>query len=185
MIFDIIVLVVIIGAVFKGMQKGLVVALLTFLAFVIGAAVALKMSGVVAAYISERWPDLGAGVPFLSFMLVFVAVVIVVRLLGGVLEKGLDFVFLGWLNKLGGVAFYVLLYFFMLSILVFYFKKLGIASDEWRTTSITYPYLEALAPQVMEWLGKAIPVFKDLFKELQQSIPEPQPAATVLAATIL
>ncbi len=170
MFFDVIVLLTVVGAVFKGMKKGLVVAVFTFIAFVLGAAVALKMSGTVAVYMAERWPELTSFIPFLSFMLLFVGVVILVRMVAGFIDKGLDLAFLGWLNKLGGVAFYVLIYLMILSIFVFYLKKLGLASPVWSENSITFPYLDAFAPKVMEWVGKIIPVFKDLFHQLEESI---------------
>ena len=65
-------------AIFKGYQKGFVIAVFSLLAFIIGLAAALKLSTVVAAYlhdstsISVRW------LPLVAFLLVFLVVVILV-----------------------------------------------------------------------------------------------------------
>ncbi len=61
MFIDIIVFILLIIAVFKGLSKGLIVAVFSFLGFFIGLAAALKLSTIAASYlgknvsISERW----------------------------------------------------------------------------------------------------------------------------------
>ena len=66
MLIDIIVLVLLLLAAFKGLRNGLILALFSFLAFVVGLAAAIKLSAVAAGYIgsavnvSQRWlPVLG------------------------------------------------------------------------------------------------------------------------------
>src|SRR5690349_5475773 len=106
---DLICLGLLVLALFKGLKKGLVLAVFSFLAFVIGLAASLKLSAVVAAYlgastnVSARW------LPVLAFALVFVGVLLLVRLGARLIEGALQVVLLGWANKLGGVLFYALL----------------------------------------------------------------------------
>ena len=89
MVIDIIVLLLLVLAIFKGYTKGLVVAVFSFLAFIIGLAAALKLSTLVADYlgtatsISSRW------LPFLAFTLVFIAVILLVRLGAKLIEGSL------------------------------------------------------------------------------------------------
>ena len=120
MLIDVIALVLLLVAIFKGMRKGLVVALFSFLGFIIGLAAALKLSAAAAEYIgsntniSQRW------LPVLAFIVVFIIVVFLVRLGAKLVERVVRVAMLGWLNKLGGVVFYILIYFFIFSILLFY-----------------------------------------------------------------
>src|SRR3954467_3587340 len=106
MIIDIITLVLLVLAIFKGIRNGLVLAIFSFLAFIIGLAAAMKLSAVVAGYlgtntsISQRW------LPVLAFAIVFFIVVFLVRLGAKAIEGALKLVMLGWLNKLGGIIFY-------------------------------------------------------------------------------
>ncbi|MES2882370.1 MAG: CvpA family protein, partial [Bacteroidota bacterium] len=75
MLLDIIAIGLLIFAIYKGLRKGLIVALFSFIAFIVGLAAALKLSAVAAGYIgqavsiSDRW------LPVIAFFLVFFIVV--------------------------------------------------------------------------------------------------------------
>jgi membrane protein required for colicin V production len=167
MFIDFIAIGLIILSIIKGFKNGLVVAVFSLLAFIIGLAAALKLSAVVAEYlgtntnISQRW------LPILAFAIVFFVVILLVRLGAKAIERGLRMVMLGWLNKLGGMVFYFLLYFFIFSILLFYATQLHIIKPETVQTSVTYPIIYPMAPVVMDVLGSIIPFFKNMFAQLE------------------
>lgn len=167
MFIDFIAIGIIILSIIKGFRNGLVVAIFSLLAFIIGLAAALKLSAVVAEYlgtatnISQRW------LPILAFSIVFFVVVLLVRLGAKAIEGGLRMVMLGWLNKLGGIVFYLLLYLFIYSIILFYATQLHIIKSETIQTSVTYPIIYPMAPVVIEALGSFIPFFKNMFVELE------------------
>jgi membrane protein required for colicin V production len=167
MLIDFIAIGLIVLAIIKGFRNGLVVAVFSLLAFVIGLAAALKLSAVVAEYlgastnISQRW------LPILAFAIVFFIVVLLVRLGAKAIESGLRMAMLGWLNKLGGVLFYLLLYFLIYSIVLFYATQLHIIKPETAQVSTTYPIIYPIAPVIMDTLGSVIPFFKDMFAELE------------------
>jgi len=167
MFIDFIALGLIVLAIIKGFQKGLIVAIFSLLAFVIGLAAALKLSAVVAQYlgtntnISQRW------LPILAFAVVFFIVVLLVRLGAKVIERVLQISMLGWLNKLGGIVFYFLLYFFIFSVILFYATQLHIIKPQTVETSTTYPIIYPIAPVVMDTLGNILPGFKNMFGELE------------------
>src|SRR2546423_540560 len=100
MLIDIIALVLLILSLFKGLRKGLIIAIFSFLAFIIGLAAALKLSAIVADYlgsstnISHRW------LPVLAFIAVFIIVALLVRLGAKMLEGVIAMAMLGWLNRI-------------------------------------------------------------------------------------
>ena len=104
MFIDIVCLVLLVWAVFKGLRNGLVVAIFSFLAFVVGLAAALKLSTVAASYIgnntniSERW------LPFIAFAAVFIIVVLLIRLGAKAIEGLLQVAMLGWAHRVAGVS---------------------------------------------------------------------------------
>lgn len=167
MIIDIIAFGLLVLAVFKGYRNGLVVAVFSLLAFVIGLAAALKLSAVVADYlgnstnISQRW------LPVLAFALVFFLVVFLVRLGAKAIEAALRLAMLGWLNKLGGIVFYALLYLFIFSIVLFYTQQLQLIKPATVETSTTYPFIYPVAQVVMDGIGNILPFFKNMFIELE------------------
>jgi len=167
MILDIIVAVILILAVIKGYRQGLIVALFSVLAFIIGLAAALKLSVVVADYIGQAVKISDKWLPIISFALVFLIVVLLVRLGARFIQKTVEFSMLGWLNRLGGILLYAGLYILIFSILIFYADQLGFIKPETKSESVTYAYIQPWGPKLMEGLGKIIPVFKGMFKDLE------------------
>lgn len=167
MLIDFIAIGLLLLAIIKGLRKGLVVAIFSLLAFVVGLAAAIKLSTVVAEYlgsntnISQRW------LPMLAFILVFFLVAFLVRLGARAIEGALRMAMLGWANRLGGVIFYILLYFFIFSIILFYATQLHLVKRETLETSTTYPIIYPMAPIVMEALGNIVPIFKNMFADLE------------------
>jgi len=166
MLIDIIALILLVMAIFKGLSKGLIVALFSFLAFIIGLAAALKLSTAMAEYIganvevSQRW------LPFLAFAVVFIIVVLLVRLGAKLLQGAVQMAMLGWVNRIGGVLFYVLIYYFIYSVLLFYATQLNLIKPATTDASVTYAYIAPFGPRTIEILGSIIPWFKNMFEEL-------------------
>lgn len=167
MIIDVAFLIVMIIAVFKGYSKGFIVGIFSFIAFLIGLAAALKLSAVVAHRL-----ELGAGIstkwlPVVSFALVFIALVVLVNIGARILKKAIGMVMLGWADKLGGIILYIIIYTIIFSVLLFFGTKTVLLKPETIATSSVYTYVSPWGPKVIDSLGKILPVFKDLFSQLE------------------
>lgn len=167
MIIDLILAVLLVIAVVKGYRKGLIVSVFSVIALIIGLAAAIKLSTVVAGYIgntvnvSEKW------LPVIAFLVVLVIVVVLINLVGKTLQAAVESVMLGWVNRIGGVVFYVLFYLLLYSILLFYATQLGFLKQETLRDSVTYAQVASLGPGTVEILGRALPWFADMFDELK------------------
>jgi membrane protein required for colicin V production len=167
MLIDTIIAAALAMAIWKGYSKGLIVAVFSLLAFIIGLAAAIKLSAIVAGWlgtqvnVSQKW------IPLLSFIIVFIGVVFLVNMGAKLIEKSIKIVMLGWVNKIGGILFYVLLYLIILSVLLFFGKQLAILSDETIAKSSLYSYIQPLGPKIIDGFGSVIPIFKDLFVQLE------------------
>jgi membrane protein required for colicin V production len=168
MIIDILFLVFVAIAVFKGFQKGLIVAVFSIAGLVIGLAAALKLSTVVAAWIGQSTNISTRWLPLIAFLVVFFVVVLLVRWGAALVEKAVELAFLGWANKIGGIIIYLLLYSILFSVLLFFGKQISVFSDSAIAESKTYAYIEPWGPVVMDGIGKVIPLFKNLFSQLQE-----------------
>ena len=166
MLIDIISFALLLLAAFKGLRKGFIVALFSFLALFVGLAAALKLSAAMADYIgsnvsvSQRW------LPFLAFLIVFLIVVLLVRLGAKLLQGFVQTMMLGWANRVGGLLFYVLIYFFIYSVLLFYATQLNLIKPATVQSSLTYGWIEPYAPKLIDVLGSVVPFFKNMFAEL-------------------
>jgi membrane protein required for colicin V production len=153
-------------AIIKGYQKGLILAVFSILAFIIGLAAALKLSTAVAAYLKDSISVSAKWMPFIAFVLVFFLVVILVRLGAKLIEKTFQAVMLGWLNRIGGIVLYAVLYLIIISIFIFYAEKLQLLQPEAIKRSQTYPFIQPWGPKLMDNIGSLVPFFKDMFTQL-------------------
>jgi membrane protein required for colicin V production len=99
MLLDIIFAILVVFAIIKGFQKGLIVAVFSFIAFFIGLAAALKLSAVVAAYLGKSVKISDQWLPVISFIVVFIIVIILVNLGARAIEKVFQLAMLGWITK--------------------------------------------------------------------------------------
>lgn len=168
MVLDIIVVVILILAIIKGYRRGLIVGIFSFIALFIGLAAAIKLSTVVAAYIGKSVKVSDQWLPLIAFAVVFIIVVLLVRLVAKIIERGVRFAMLGWVNRLGGIIFYVALYLTVLSVLLFYAEQIRLIQPATTEKSLTYHYIQPLGPKAINGLGSILPFFKNMFQELQE-----------------
>jgi membrane protein required for colicin V production len=167
-LIDIVFLIFVLGAVIKGLRRGLIVAVFSFLALVIGLAAAIKLSAVVANHLKDSVHLSAKWLPIVSFVLVFLAIVLLVRWLEGLVGSVIKFAFLGWVDKLGGVILYALVYLAIFSIILFYCTKAQVLSGSMIAASRTYSLIEPFGPLVINKLAILIPFFKDMFGQLEK-----------------
>lgn len=166
MLIDLILVVLLLVAAFKGYQKGFIIAIFSVLAFIIGLAAALKLSTVAADYLADSVNVSAKWLPFLAFAIVFFAVILLVRMGAKLIEKALQAALLGWLNRIAGIALYAVLYLVILSIFIFYAEKLQLLQPATIESSQSYVFVQPWGPKVMDSFGKLIPIFKNMFTEL-------------------
>ncbi|MBL7747444.1 MAG: CvpA family protein [Chitinophagaceae bacterium] len=167
MLLDLIFAVIIVLSVLKGYQRGLIVGLFSFVAVIIGLAAAMKLSAVVAGYIGKAVKVSDEWLPVISFAVVFLVVVLLIRLGANAIERTVEVVTLGWLNKLGGILLYAAIYTVVFSVLLFYAEQIKILQPETIDKSVTYSFVQPWGPEVINGFGSVIPVFKDMFGELE------------------
>ena len=154
-------------AVIKGYQRGLIVAVFSLIAFVIGLAAAMKLSTMVAGYIgkainiSDRW------LPVISFAVVFILVALLVRWGAGIVQRTIEIALLGWVNRIGGILFYVMLFITVFSVILFYALQIKILKQETINASVTWPFIQPWGPRAIDSFAFVIPFFKDMFGQLE------------------
>jgi|688.fasta_scaffold54222_1 membrane protein required for colicin V production len=166
MFIDVVVLIVVVLALIKGFSKGLIMALFSTLALIIGLACAVKFSAVVAPAISKSLGIDGQFLPILSFLAIFIGVILLIRLAGKALEKTLETASIGFLNRGAGAVLYLVLYLAITSILFYYIEKMGLLGQEVIKASLTWAWIAPWGPAVLDGIGMLIPIFKNMFDSL-------------------
>jgi membrane protein required for colicin V production len=153
-------------AIFKGYRKGLIIAVFSIIAFIIGLAAALKLSATVAGYLQNSINISAKWLPIISFAVVFLVVVVLVNLGAKLIEKSFEMALLGWVNRIGGILLFIILYVIIFSVFLFYAEKIHLFDNATIQSSKTFPYIKPWGPKVIDGFGKIIPVFKDMFTQL-------------------
>ena len=103
MFLDIVVFCLLMIAIFKGYNKGMVSSIFSFLAIVIGLVIAFKFSAIVATWLQSTTNIPTFWLPFISFILIVIAITFVAKISTSIVENFFQIVLLGWLNKLCGI----------------------------------------------------------------------------------
>jgi membrane protein required for colicin V production len=166
MFIDIVVLVAIIGGAWKGYQKGLLMALFSTISLLVGLAAAVKLSSIVGPWLAASFQIESKYLPFISFALVLVSVVILIRFFASMVQKTFEAIKMGFINRIGGMALYLFLYISLISVVLYYLQKMAVLSDDIIKQSATAPYILPWGPAVLDALGAILPVFENMFNEL-------------------
>ena len=167
MIIDVAFTVLMIIALVKGYRKGLIVAVFSLLAFIVGLAAAMKLSTVVAGYIGQSVKVSDKWLPVISFVLVFILVALLVRWLAAIIQKTIEIAMLGWLNRLGGIIVYAMLYITVFSVVLFYAQQVKLLKPEVIVASKTWSFIQPWGPKAIDGFAVVIPFFKDMFTKLE------------------
>jgi membrane protein required for colicin V production len=167
MLIDAILVFLLLIATYKGYKRGLIVGLFSFVAIVVGIAAAMKLSVVAASYLQHYFKWEGAWLPAVSYFIVFIGVVLLIQLVANAMEEGVKVVKLGWVNTLGGILLYWLIFLLAYSVVVFYAVELGLFSESTIKTSQSYEYISPLGPKIIDGFATLFPLFKDMFSELE------------------
>lgn len=167
MVLDIALAIILILAVIKGLRRGLIVGVFSLVAIIIGLAAAMKLSAVAAGYIDETVNVSAQWLPILSFIAVFIVVVLLIRWGANLIQKTIEVAMLGWVNRLGGAILYAVIYLIVFSVLIFYAEQVKLIKPETIEKSVTYSFIQPWGPKAINGFASVIPVFKDMFTELQ------------------
>lgn len=165
MVLDLICLTLLVVFFIRGYTKGIIVAAFSLLAILLGILCALKLSHKLSGWLFASGLVTSAWGPLISYIVLFIAVVWLVRWVAKLIEKSTEAVLLGWVNKaIGGVLYAFIAVVVWSSVL--YLLNLGhLLAPETLYSSKTYPYVSPIAPWVFDHIGRILPFAKDLFSD--------------------
>ncbi len=103
---------------YKGFKRGLVLEVIGIAAFILAIIGGFKLLHVGMEYISRAYDGLGSLLPFVSFMVIFIIILIAVNALGKMLKKIIDWTPLGALDYVAGAIVGMLKWMLALSIIL-------------------------------------------------------------------
>lgn len=149
---------------YNGYKAGFIMSLISLLAVILGLLGGIKLMGYGMAFLQSRFSVTAAMLPYISFGIVFLVIVLAVSLLGRALKASIDKNFLGSIDQaLGGIMglFKVL---FMTSTCLWILSSMSIFQHAaWIEKSWLYPKVAGFAPWLTSIIANVIPTFRGIF----------------------
>ena len=165
---DIIIAIILFLFGFKGFRKGLIIEVVTLLAFGVGIYGAMHFSDFTAEHLKDFMEINPKYLNTVAFILTFILLVVLVNIIGRLVSNAVKAMNLGFFNKLGGFLFGLAKGLLLCSTMVLVLNNLqwmGLVKEEVKEGSYLYPYVEKTVP----YLYKGFDLVKDYAKEM---IPE-------------
>lgn len=141
---------------YHGYRKGLIIEVTSLAAFILGLYFAFFFSDFTAGILKEYFTIQTKYMAAIAFVVTFIVVLLIVLAVGKIVEKFIDILLLGFLNKLAGGVFGMLKGALFLSIIIFvinYFDAShSIIKQKAKDNSVLYQPIESIAPALYSWL---------------------------------
>lgn len=169
---DIIIAIILLFFGIKGLRKGLIIEVVTLLAFGVGIYGAMHFSDFTASRLQDVMEIDPKYLNTVAFVLTFIVLVVVVNIIGRLVSKTIKSLNLGFFDKLGGFLFGIAKGVLLFSTFLLVFNNLqwtSVIKEEVRQKSVFYPYLEKTVP----YLYKGFDLVKGYAQEV---LPENEKA---------
>jgi membrane protein required for colicin V production len=151
---------------FLGYQKGFLMELFFLSAMILGVLIGFRLMGAGVDYLHQHFNADTKFLPYLSFLIIFVLVVVLVTFLGKRIKHLVDKTFLGRVDAAAGAVLGVLKYMFCASVVIWIISSFHFSlPEQWTREAWLYPVTAGFAPHVAGFFGSFLPVFKEIFKQ--------------------
>lgn len=163
---DLIIGILIAWAAYRGLTKGLIIMVATFIALIAGIWGAVKFSGMVAEWMVNTLNVSSPYMHLVSFTITFLGFVIAINIAAYLVSRLLDAIALGFANRLLGLIFGVLKMALLLSVLFVilnaFDRKHDFMPKDHIEESMLYDPVAELAPTIFPFLR-----FENIPKEIR------------------
>jgi membrane protein required for colicin V production len=172
MLTDILLLILLVLAVYKGWTKGFIMAIFVFISYFVALALAFHFSGTVEGYIRSNSSSDSKWYSFLAFILVMIAGIIAVRLVGKLIEKSAELMLLGLVNRMLGILVMATIYITFFAVILVYCSRFGLMGDGQASDSKSLGYLMKYGHWLVAHFSEWMPALKNLFNDARGIIKQ-------------
>ena len=170
-IIDLVFLIILLWSAYKGFRKGFILQISTLAALLLGIFGAIKFSDFTATLLSDNFDISNQYLQIIAFAVTFIAIVIAVHLIARIIEKLVQAIALGFINRLLGTVFGVAKVAFIISIILVLVNKANdkynFMPEENTENSLLYQPLSDFAPMIFPYLN-----FEDIKEDFKKKEEE-------------
>lgn len=163
---DLVIAIILALGAFLGYKRGFLMELFFLVAIVAGVFLGFKLMGWGVEILAREFNADTKVLPYISFLIIFALVLVLVLFIGNRIKSSLDKTFLGRVDAVAGAALGILKYAFSISILIWIFESFKLDwLDSLAKDSVLYPWVASVAPGVASFFGDFLPFFKETFRQ--------------------
>lgn len=167
--FDIFLAIPIAYGAFMGFRKGLLLELVSLVALVLAILGGLKLLDTALPLMAGFIGDAHGLLPYVTFLVVFVGIILLIHLGGLLLKKVVDFTPFGLFDNVLGAILGGLKWCLALSLLLYVSDMAGISvSKDTAAASMIYPVVLKTTPYALDILSYVLPFIKALITSVRQ-----------------
>ena len=167
MAIDIGLLIFLIFGFYKGFTNGFIISIFAAVAWIAGVIGALHFVDWGTGYLQKTFNSHSVYLPVLSFIGIFIVIVVVIYFVGKLLEKIIDIAQLGLVNKISGAILVAAVYVFLFSTLLWLCNHAGFITPEMKKQSKSYNLVEPVSELVIKGLNSIFPTLKDTYYHIE------------------
>ncbi len=153
-----------------GYARGIIKTVFGLLSLFFGLLVALKFAPVTTNLLERLFGGESVLIFLMGFVLTFVAIMLLVRVLAKGLEKLMTSIKLNFINKFAGGALFSMVMVVLFSILVWFFDRGGLIENSTKNASVSYPTLVQLPSASQSLLEKVKPLFLEFWQDTEKTL---------------
>jgi membrane protein required for colicin V production len=156
---------------FSGYRQGLFIGILSILAFFIGIILAFRFMNWGAELLADKVESLTFMLPFVAFILIFLAVTITIRILAYIIKKALDLTILGTFDSFAGAILGILKWSIMISLLIWVANSFEFqVPEEMKKGAVVYPVIVPVAPTMVGVLDDYTPIIDTAIATIKELV---------------
>lgn len=157
---DIVIILILVGAFFRGIQKGLAMQLTGFVAIIAGAIFAGKVANILLPHLMMMMDFSVNVVVVISYIVAFLLIALGIQFIGKMIDSLFVVLHLSFINKILGAALGVLSAAVVLSIfinlVIIIDDEKNIISDKLKSETLFYGHIQAIVPTIVPYLRSEI-----------------------------
>ena len=165
---DIILLIPLVFGAVLGFRKGLLLEIIGILAFVLAIVGGFKLMQLGITYLKDYFEGIDHLLPFISFIIIFLAIILLINMLGKVVKKMIDMTLLGGVDKFAGALVGMVKWAIGISIILFLTINFGIELPGQDEDLVLYPFMVDLGPNIISALDVVLPFAEEMLESIKE-----------------
>ncbi len=163
---------------YEGYKHGFLFGILGLVGFVVAVVLGFYFMDPMTDWLAENVKDFNFTYPVVAFLIIFFLSLIIIRVAAWILKKLMDLTILGTFDSFAGILLGVVKSAFFLSLFLWLTQEFDLdLPKEWKKSSEIIPYIEPLAPTVIQILEPVFPSMETTQEKIEELVEKLKDAA--------